>query len=88
MEFLTVRRSGSGLLLVKMSLQEKRPITSYSKPTQTRCVHVCECVCEIIHEPISPFQDGKLSADEVVEAFDIFIDSQVTDFGHSIHDEL
>ena len=33
-------------------------------------------------------QDGKLSADEVVEAFDIFIDSQVTDFGHSIHDEL
>ena len=42
----------------------------------------------MIHSLLSPSQDGKLSADEVVEAFDLFIDSQVTDFGHSIHDEL
>ena len=50
------------------------------------CVRVC--VRLSMSHSLSPSQDGKLSADEVVDAFDIFIDSQVTDFGHSIHDEL
>ena len=33
-------------------------------------------------------QDGKLSYDEVMEEFDVLMDSPITDFGHSVHEEL
>lgn len=39
---------------------------------------------------LPPPQDGELSVEEVLEEFDLFMDSQITDFGHAHvgHDEL
>ena len=36
------------------------------------------------------FQDGKLSKDEILEKYDVFVGSQATDFGEALtsHDEF
>lgn len=36
------------------------------------------------------FQDGKLSKEEIVEKYDLFVGSQATDFGEALvrHDEF
>ena len=39
---------------------------------------------------INPSQDGKLSKDEILEKYDVFVGSQATDFGEALirHDEF
>ncbi len=33
-------------------------------------------------------QDGSLSMEEIEAELDIFVESPLTDYGHSVHDEL
>lgn len=42
-----------------------------------------------IHSPLS-FQDGKLTKEEIVDKYDLFVGSQATDFGEALvrHDEF
>ena len=38
---------------------------------------------------LSPFQDDQLSVQEIMQEFDFFMDSELTEFGgHTVHDEL
>ena len=82
----TETRSGSGSFRPTMTTRKPRPNTWFWRPTPTRYVKT-----RLGHtsDALLP-KDGKLTKEEILESYDVFVGSQATDFGDALlrHEEF